>query len=155
MIGERLSSHDVFKLLHPEQVDAISEAVEEVSFKAGDTVYRQGEKADYLYAVLEGQVALRLPREGGVSIHIEELTEGALFGSCVCFSLEEYALMAQCTEDAKLLKIHAQTLKEVMDQDLTMGYAIQSHISQVYFKRYLETMKKLQAIVQAIPLEAH
>jgi hypothetical protein len=35
-----------------------------------------------------------------------------------------------------------------------MGYATQTLISQVYFKRYIDTMKKLQAVVHAIPLEA-
>jgi len=35
-----------------------------------------------------------------------------------------------------------------------MGYTIQTMISRVYFKRYLDTMRKLQAIVQSIPLEA-
>jgi CRP-like cAMP-binding protein len=153
MQAEQLSSHEVFRLLRPEQVNAISDAVEEVSFKAGETVYHQGSEAAHLYAVLDGQVSLRLPRKGGVSIPIEELTAGTLFGSCVCFSLDKYSLTAQCSEDAKLLKIHAKTLRKLMDADLTMGYAVQTLISQVYFKRYLETMKKLQAIVQAIPLE--
>ena len=32
-------------------------------------------------------------------------------------------------------------------------YAIQQLISRVYFKRYLETAHKLQAVVQAMPLE--
>jgi len=35
-----------------------------------------------------------------------------------------------------------------------MGYAIQTLVSRVYFKRYIDTMRKLQSIVQSIPLEA-
>ena len=41
-----------------------------------------------------------------------------------------------------------------MDDDPLMGYAIQTLISRVYFKRYIDTMQKLQAIVHSIPLEA-
>ena len=55
----------------------------------------------------------------------------------------------------KLLKIKASTLKKLMDDDLVMGYAVQTAISQIYFKRYIETMNKLQAIVMNIPIETH
>jgi hypothetical protein len=41
-----------------------------------------------------------------------------------------------------------------MDDDLLMGYVIQRHISHIYFERYLETMKKLQAIVMTLPIDA-
>ena len=154
MTAEPLSSHEVFQFLRPEQVEAISNNAEEISFKAGQFVYRQGDKAEHVFAVLEGQVALRLPRKGGVSLLIEEVTKGALFGSCICLQLAEYSLSAQCTEDSKLLSINSATLMTLMDQDLTMGYAVQTLISRTYFQRYVDTMKKLQAIVQAIPLEA-
>ena len=48
----------------------------------------------------------------------------------------------------------AATLKELMDTDLVMGYAIQTKISRIYFNRYLDTMKKLQSIVMNLPVEA-
>jgi CRP-like cAMP-binding protein len=153
MTAEPLTSYEVFQFLRPEQMKTISDNAEEISFKAGQFVYRQGDKADHVFAVLTGQVALRLPRKDRVSLLIEEVTEGDLFGSCICFQLSEYSLSAQCTVDSSLLSINADTLRRLMDQDLAMGYAVQTLISRTYFQRYVETMKKLQAIVQAIPLE--
>ena len=88
-----------------------------------------------------------------MSLLIDEVTGGAIFGSCLCFQIDTYTLTAQCTEDSRILKIKASTLKRLMDDDLVMGYAIQTMISRVYFKRYVDTMHKLQAIVQSIPLE--
>jgi CRP-like cAMP-binding protein len=155
MTEERLSSHEVFQFLQPEQVHSISDTAEEISLKSGDVVYQQGEKAEYLYTLLSGQVALRLMHEEGVSLLIEDLTEGALFGSCVCFDLDEYTLSARCTVDSKLLRIHAPTLKKLLEKDLTMGYALQTRISRTYFKRYIEAMRKLQAIIHAMPLQAY
>ena len=154
MHAAQLESHEVFQLLRPEQVNTLSTAAEEVGLRAGDTVFLRGERADDFFVVLEGQVALRLLRSDGVSVLIDEVTEGAIFGSCVCFQIGTYTLTAQCTEDSKILKIKASTLKKLMDDDLVMGYAIQTMISRVYFKRYVDTMRKLQAIIQSIPLEA-
>lgn len=154
MDTDTLTSHDVFNFLQPRQVDTVSDAAERVTFRAGDTVFRKGEKADCLYAVLSGGVSLRLPREEGVSLNIEDLAGGALFGSCICFELKEYSLNAVCTEDSTLLKIEASTLKSVMDADLTVGYPVQRMISRTYFKRYLDTMKKLQSIASSLALRA-
>jgi CRP-like cAMP-binding protein len=141
-----LKSHEVFHFLRPEQVDAISSAAEEVTPPSGKPVFLSGEPADYFYIVLDGRVTLYLPGPDGASTVIDELNEGAIFGSCVCFQIGTYMLNALCTEDSRLLKIRAEVLKKLMDDDLVMGYAIQTLISRVYFKRYVETMGKLQSV---------
>ena len=150
---ERLVAHDVFGFLRPEQVDAISGRAEQVAVPAGATVYERGAKAEYLYTVLDGEVTLRLPGTGGFSVAIDELQKGDMFGSCACFQRDSYALTAQCTEDSVLLRIESSALKELMDNDLVMGYALQTRLSAIYFGRYIDTMRKLQAIAMSLPIE--
>ena len=141
------------EFLRPEQVDALSNAAEVKKLKAGDTVYQKGEKAEHFFVVLNGQVALRLPGKDGVSVPIDQLHGGTMFGSCVSTAMGSYALTAQCTEDSELLKIGTGSLKRLLDEDPRMGYAIQAKISEIYFNRYIQTMRKLQSIVMNIPLE--
>jgi CRP-like cAMP-binding protein len=154
MAEDKLTGHDLFQLLRPEQLRAISDAAEKVTLKAGETVFRRGDQAEYLFVVLDGQVALRLPSKEGFSTLIDEATRGAIFGSCLCFQFDSYTLNAQCTEDSKLLKIRAATLKRQLGEDPALGYEIQTLVSRVYFKRYLDTMQKLQAILRTMPIEA-
>jgi len=154
MAIEQLDKTEVFQFLRPDQLKMISDVARVEMFRAGDTIYEKGARADHFYIVLEGQVSLRLPTRSGVAIQIDELTSGAIFGSCVCFQLADYSLNAQCTLDTRLLKISSTTLKELMDQDLLMGYTIQTQISRIYFQRYIETMNKLQSIVLNLPLES-
>jgi CRP-like cAMP-binding protein len=149
---ERLIAHEVFGFLRPDQVDAISERAERVHLPAGTIVYEQGARADHLYTVLEGEITLRLPGRDGFSVVIDQVRPGEMFGSCVCFQRADYALTAQCTTDAELLKIESKALKELMDSDLVMGYALQTRLSAVYFGRYIETMRKLQAITMSLPI---
>ena len=153
-MAEQLTSHEVFGFLRPKQVHAISENSEKIHLSAGDTVYERGANADYFFTVLEGEVALRLPGKGGVNVLIDQLTKGAMFGSCVCLQRSSYALTARCTRDSVLLKVKSEVLKHLMGQDLKMGYALQIRISQIYFNRYVDTMQKLQAIVMNIPIES-
>ncbi|UCG87133.1 MAG: cyclic nucleotide-binding domain-containing protein [Gemmatimonadota bacterium] len=150
---ETLIAQEVFASLRPDQVDALSEAAERVRCAPGDVIYTKGAPAHHFFVVLEGEVTLRLPGRGGVGIVIDQLGKGAMFGSCVCFNRDSYALTAQSTSDSLLLKVKSAALKELMDRDLVMGYALQTRISEIYFARYIETMKKLQAIVMNIPIE--
>jgi len=154
-VEERLESQDVFGFLTPKQVDSISNAAEKVHHAAGDTVYAQGEPSEFIYVVLEGEVMLRLPGKGGLSVPLDVATPGAMFGSCLCFGIETYSTTAQCTRDSKLLKIEATALSDLMDEDTRMGYAMQRRLSQIYFKRYLSTMGKLQTVVMSLPIETH
>jgi CRP-like cAMP-binding protein len=148
-----LEAHEVFSFLRPDQIRAVSETSEPLDFSAGNTVYRKGELAVYLYVILSGQVSLRLPGQKGVSVLVDELGEGAMFGSCVCLDLDTYSVTAQCTEESRLLKVEAQVLKKLMDEDLQMGYALQKMISKTYFKRYIDSVGKLQTLVMNLPLE--
>ena len=153
MARERLDSEQIFGFLRPDQVHKLSEAAERVEFKAGDTIYERGAPASHFYVTLSGNVALRLPGKQVFSLLIDDLGPGSMFGSCVSLMMETYSLTAQCTRDCHLLKIEASVLKRLLDSDPRMGYAIQSVISEIYFKRYIETMKKLQSIVMNIPLD--
>ena len=149
---QRLESQELFSFLLPKQVDSISNAAQTAHYKAGDIVYSQGQPADFIYAVLEGEVMLRLPGKGGLNVPIDLVTPGAMFGSCMCFDIATYSTTAQCTQESKLLKIDAVSFKRLMDEDLRMGYSMQRRISSIYFKRYLDTMRKLQTVVLSLPV---
>ena len=77
-----LAAQDVFGALRSEQVNAISEASEKITCSAGDVVYEQGTPADYFFVVLEGAVTLRMPGRSSISVVIDQLDKGQMFGSC-------------------------------------------------------------------------
>ena len=153
MADERLSSEEIFGFLRAEQVNALSEAADRIELKGGQKIYEAGWSATHFFVVLKGTVALRLPGREGVSILIDQLGPCSMFGSCVSFAMKVYTLNAVCSEDCELLRVSASALRELLDGDPRMGYAVQSRISEIYFRRYVETMKKLQAIVMNIPLD--
>jgi len=153
MANEQLGAQDVFRFLRPDQVNAISKASVTASYKAGEVVYTKEAKAKYIFVVLEGQVALRFPSGEGVSLLIDQLGPGAMFGSSSSFDLDTYMLTAQCLSDCRILRIETAALRRLMDEDPRMGYVIQMRISEIFFKRYVDAMQKLQAIVAKLPLE--
>jgi CRP-like cAMP-binding protein len=146
--------HTLFQMLQPEQVTALSDAAEEIVLEPGGAVYRHGDRAEFLYVVREGAVALRCNWAGGIGLHVDEVKPGEVFGACICFGRETYALDAQCEQRTKLLRIRADALKRLLDDDLRLGYTVQSYLSSVYYRRYIDTLTKLQAVVHSLPLAA-
>ncbi len=153
MVRERLDRDQIFGFLGPDHVHALSGAAETVQLKAGETLYERGAPATHFFEVLKGSVTLRLPTKHGVSLLIEELGPGAMFGSCVSLVTGTYSLTAQCTQDSHVLRVATSALKNLLDGDPRTGYALQARISEIYFGRYVDTMKKLQAIVMNIPID--
>jgi CRP-like cAMP-binding protein len=144
----------VFGFLSPEQLAALESTSSTTSFQDEEVIYSRGTPATFLYVVLEGEVALRLPGSEGVSVLIEQLGPGEMFGLNATFDLGVYGLTVQSVGHSKIMRIQTSVLQRLMDQDATVGYAIQKRVSELYYRRFVAAARRLQAIMQAIPLES-
>ncbi|MFA4917355.1 MAG: cyclic nucleotide-binding domain-containing protein [Syntrophales bacterium] len=144
----KLKGKEIFDYLTPKQVEKISNSAVIIQCKAGEPVYERGEKATHFFIVLKGKVSLVYPVKKGMNVTIDELTAGNMFGLSSFFEMDHhYYLSAQCLEDSEILKIKFETLKRLMEEELLLGYMLQTKISEVYFKRYINAMKNLKAVV--------
>jgi len=146
-----LRGHNLFQMLQPKEVEKISNATEELVLDADSAVYHAGEPAEYFYIVREGCVALRSVA-GGVHLHVDDVMPGEIFGTCLCLGRSTYALEALCVQKTKLMRIRADVLKRILNDDPVLGYAVQAYVSGVYFGRYIEAISKLQTVVESLPL---
>jgi CRP-like cAMP-binding protein len=152
MAVEKLEKHELFGLLNPKEMERLSNASGVAKLKAGDKVYSEGIPASHLFVLLKGRVELRRLTSEGPSFLVEDLIEGALFGVSALVGTDRFLLNAECVEDSEVLKIEGKVLRQILDENPVVGYATQRRISQIFFKRYLAAMERLQAVVQAIPL---
>jgi len=140
-------SEELFQFLRPEQVVGLNKAAEPVSFKPGEVVYERGGPATYMYVVISGEIALHVPGDDGMNVLVNEVGPGELFGVCVCLGVEHYTTTAMCSENAWLLRIEAAMLKRLMDEDVEIGYALQTEIARIYFERYVDAMRRLSGVL--------
>jgi len=152
MVVEKLKSHELFGLLNPKDIENLSAASGVIKLKEGERVYSDGTPASHLFVLLKGRIELRRPTKGGISFLVDDLMEGSLFGISSLTAIERYILNAECVEDSEVLKVEARVLRQILDENPVVGFAIQRRISQVFFKRYVDTMEKLQAMVQSVPM---
>ncbi|EIE24738.1 putative cGMP-dependent protein kinase [Coccomyxa subellipsoidea C-169] len=74
-----VSSVPMLAVLSEESRDLVAGALEAVEFKAGQTIFRQGEKGDRFYIVQEGAVTVSKTSAGERTV-LAKLAEGSYFG---------------------------------------------------------------------------
>ncbi|HEY6805174.1 MAG TPA: Crp/Fnr family transcriptional regulator [Pyrinomonadaceae bacterium] len=90
-----------------------------LDFRRRRFVYRVGEPADCLYAIINGRVKLcRIESETGREAVIDILPEGSLFGESALYSAAgQRANSAVAYENSRLLRIHVADFKRGMAED--------------------------------------
>jgi CRP-like cAMP-binding protein len=90
-----------------------------LDFRRRRFVYRAGEPADCLYAIINGRVKLcRIESDTGREAVIDILPEGSLFGESALYSVAgQRANSAVAYENSRLLRIHVADFKRGMAED--------------------------------------
>ena len=90
-----------------------------LDFRRRRFVYRAGEAADCLYAIIHGRIKLcRIESETGREAVIDILPEGSLFGESALYSVAgQRANSAVAYENSRLLRIHVADFKRGMAED--------------------------------------
>ncbi len=95
-----LQNVDVFVEIPSEQLSYLAAIAEEITFSAGETVYKSDEPPDALYVVLEGRVRLHRDEE---EITVAKTSEP--FGTWALFDDTPRVATATALEDTKVLCI--------------------------------------------------
>lgn len=152
---ERLQKHELFGLLSPNEINRLSTACGVAKLKEGDRVCSEGVPASHLFVLINGRVELKRPTKEGPNILVDDLIAGSIFGISSLMGTDRYLLNAECTEDSEVLKIENKVLRQILDENPVVGYAVQRRVSQIVFNRYLNSMERLQSIIQAIPTRSN
>ena len=133
-----------FQELKPEHVERFAEISHIREVKAGETLFREGDKEDYMYVVLEGRVALNIfvPHRGKVRIYTLESWE--VFGwSSVTPVVRQRTAGATAVRDGRVIAIDAEKLRQACDQDHDLGYLVMSRLANIVASRLLVTRLQL------------
>lgn len=131
-----LKKTELFEPLEVSQLEELLSRSTVRSFSRGETVFRQGEEALFLYVLIEGRVELRA--QGGemtdlMTTQIDR--EGLTFGMPSLIEPFRYNVTAIASEASNLLEIDARYLRERFEQDPKMGIKILRKLAFIYFER--------------------
>jgi CRP/FNR family cyclic AMP-dependent transcriptional regulator len=133
-----------FKEQEPVHVSDISGISHLRAFKTGDVFFREGDRQDFFYIVLDGRVALEIfiPHRGKVRIYTAEQWD--VFGwSSVTPAVRTRTASAIGVIDGLVVGIDAQRLVQLCDQDPVLGYRVMTRLSHVITSRLMVTRMQL------------
>ncbi|HEY6999645.1 MAG TPA: cyclic nucleotide-binding domain-containing protein [Candidatus Binatia bacterium] len=114
-----LKSVDIFSQAPIEELGKVASLTQEVQFKPGDTIYREGEPVDAIYLILKGRVAV----EGNGQV-IREVGEKQAFGTVAALDRNPAIHTVSAVDDVHALKLNAQDFDDILSLDFELVRAV-------------------------------
>lgn len=145
---QALGKVPIFEGLTDDELERIANLCREEVYEAGVTIFEEGEAADYLYLVEEGEVVLGMelelqPYASPKQTTIEVATKGEVFGWSALVEPHILTLSAKCTERAKVIVIKGSDLLNLFDNAPHIGHSVMGRVTQVVASRLKDTRQKL------------
>lgn len=115
-----------------------------MEFSPGEVLFKEGDKEDYLYVVLEGRIGVEIfiPGRGRTRIFTAEPMD-VLGWSSVTPVLRQRTASARTVLPSRLIAFDAQNLRQVCDEDPTLGYVVMRRMVNVVASRLMITRLQL------------
>lgn len=135
-----LKKADLFKYLSDDQLKAIAKLGEEMSFNAGQEIFKQDQKAKTLYVLLEGAVNLIFTvgteDQEETDLAVETLDQtGSVFGTAALMNPFICNVTARCTRPTRTLAIDSVGFREILQREPIIGFEVMTKLAQLYFDR--------------------
>jgi CRP-like cAMP-binding protein len=152
MALEKLEKHELFGLLNETELAMLSNASSVMRLAEGEKACKEGNTAGHFFVLLKGRVELTKPSPEGPGILVDDLLPGSVFGVSSVMDANRYFLDGVCVEDSEVIKIEGRAMRRVLDMNPLVGYAMQRRLSQIFFKRFVDAMERVQATAYAAPM---
>jgi CRP-like cAMP-binding protein len=132
---------ELFQGIPSHIIDEIAELVTQESHHAGDVIFREGEVAEFLYILEEGEINLIIPGEKRLSFPMDKT--GSLFGWSSLVEPNRYTATAECVKESKVLKIDAEQLMRVFQRHPAESLTIMKRLAGVIANRLVKSYKEI------------
>jgi len=98
----------LFSEMDENEVAGIRAIMDEVKFKAGQVIIREGEVGGLFYVITEGEVQIAIANADGEQIILQEIGPGGFFGELSMLTNAPRAAQVKALEDVTLLALERQ-----------------------------------------------
>ncbi len=143
-VSKELQKIPWFHELNKEHIQKIAEITDVSHVKSGEVLFREGDKQECIYVVIEGRIALDMfiPHRGKIRFYTAE--PGEVFGwSSVTPTIRQRTAGATAVVDGLIVCINAEKLRQVCDEDHDLGYLVMRRMANVVAGRLLVTRLQL------------
>lgn len=144
--AEALRRIDLFKSLHPEEIQRLATRLVPAPFTEGEVMSRQGAEAHWLYLIVDGRADVMVAGEKGRRRKVAELGPGEVFGEMGLMTGEPRTATVIARTDVDCYRLDKEAFQDIVRQ----RPGIAQEISRIIAERRAE----LDAALQALDAEA-
>jgi len=140
-----LSEFALFRNLPEELLDKVAALGEESTYTQGETIFREGEQADKLHFLLDGEVLLKVK----LTSRPESITVSAVgqpnesFGWSGIVPPYHYTASAICEVDCKVLTIPGTSFMKLLEENPSAGFIVMQRITELIASRLRNSRQAL------------
>lgn len=132
---------ELFDRIPSHIINEIAGFAQEESHAAEQVLFRQGDDADYLYLLEDGQVAIIVEGEKRVVFPITE--PGSIFGWSALVEPRKYTASAELAMDSKVMKLDGERLLRLFERHPHEGLLIMRRLAGIIAGRLMDSYQKL------------
>ncbi len=134
---EEIRSVILLTHLNEQMLQQVAELATIITIKAQEYIFKEGDYAENLYAVLEGKVALEVTKDGSTPVRIKDIVKDHVFGiSALVDSDNKKSIShARAATDSKLVYWKAADLDKLFHHEVDMGFIFMQRITTVLKER--------------------
>jgi CRP/FNR family transcriptional regulator len=125
-----ISTLEIFKKLPPSQLSEIEKKMVERKFAKGESLFLEGDPAEYVWFVKEGHVKAVIHTANGRDLTLCMVGSNSMFGTCCCFGGEEYPCHSVAETETTVVAYPMQDFLNLMDRYPEISKSIVSHLSK-------------------------
>ncbi len=112
--AQSLSRVALFRRLDHNELEKLADAVDQVNYKAGDTIFSEYDKGDALYVVDSGSVRIWVLDEDAKPVTLAELKPGEFFGELAVLDRGPRSTNASAVADTELHRLRSVDFEQFL-----------------------------------------
>lgn len=119
-----LKTVNLFESMPPEQLKILTNISEEMSFQDGDILFNEGDPADNLYVIVDGEIEVIKNHDTPEEVRLASLKEKDSFGEMTLFGSEGRSATAIANGDSTFLAMRKEHLLMLIQENPAISKAI-------------------------------
>jgi CRP/FNR family cyclic AMP-dependent transcriptional regulator len=126
-VEEILAEHPVFKDFDQATIDLLAGCARNEHFRPGQTIFCEGDSADKVFLLREGDVAVEVSAPQHDPLIVETLRSGDVLGWSWLMPPHKHMSDARALNDVRALSLDATCLRTKCEQNPVLGYQMFQH----------------------------
>jgi CRP/FNR family cyclic AMP-dependent transcriptional regulator len=139
MFRQEYANLSIFEGLDPQQLGLLSPFMEETRFSRDSGIFDQGQLADCLYILLEGEVIINYKPYDGPPLIVARIIPGGVFGWSSVLNHDQYTSGAVASHDCVAYRIRVESLQHICDCHPDTGRVLLERLAGVIAERMRNT----------------